>query len=101
MLRRFFDWKLCPNTSFGLLTLHTIYIFRCARSDTSELFRIAEKLKIILHLDVGATVDYKKHQNSIQDGSSFKNAQSFVFAKKVRRSSHTSCSASLCSHVVL
>jgi translation initiation factor 4E len=54
----------------------------CARSDTRDRFRIGEKLKIILHLDVGTVLDYKRHQNSIRDGSSFKNAQSFVFAKK-------------------
>eukprot|EP00750_Incisomonas_marina_P031380 INCI8073.1.p1 GENE.INCI8073.1~~INCI8073.1.p1 ORF type:complete len:290 (-),score=54.47 INCI8073.1:252-995(-) len=54
----------------------------CARSDTRDRFHIGEKLKLILHLDVGAVLDYKRHQNSIQDGSSFKNAQSFVFAKK-------------------
>jgi hypothetical protein len=29
-------------------------------------------------------LDYKQHQNSMRDKSSFKNAQSFVFAKKVR-----------------
>ena len=61
------------------------FLPRCARSDTKDRFRIGEKLKLILHLDVGAVLDYKRHQNSIQDGSSFKNAQSFVFAKKVRR----------------
>ena len=48
-------------------------------------YQIGAKLKKILHLDLGAVLDYKFHFNSLQDGSTFRNARPYVFAQKAKQ----------------
>ena len=45
-------------------------------------FKIGEKLKKVMRLEVGTVLDYKRHQQSMKDGSTYKNSKSFVFARK-------------------
>ena len=48
-------------------------------------FMIGEKLKKILDLDSNTLVEYKAHNVSIQDGSTFKNATAYVFAATAQK----------------
>ncbi|KAK8807181.1 hypothetical protein WA158_003940 [Blastocystis sp. Blastoise] len=43
---------------------------------------IGERLKEILGLDPSTVIEYKMHQQSLIDGSTFRNAQAYVFAAK-------------------
>jgi len=45
-------------------------------------FAVGEKLKRILHLEIGAVLDFKVFRDSIRDGSTFRNAKSFMFAQR-------------------
>jgi translation initiation factor 4E len=44
-------------------------------------FTIGEKLKELLNLDESTQVDYKTFRSAIKDGSSFKNAKSYVYSQ--------------------
>lgn len=43
-------------------------------------FRIGEKLKEILDLDMNALIQYKDHMQSLQDYSTYRNAKNYMFA---------------------
>nr|AMA65231.1 eIF4E-2 [Amphidinium carterae] len=43
-------------------------------------FRIGEKLKEILALDMNALIQYKDHMQSLQDYSTYRNAKNYMFA---------------------
>lgn len=43
-------------------------------------FRIGEKMKQILDLEPSTIIEYKYHEQSMQDLSTFKNAKAYVFA---------------------
>lgn len=42
----------------------------------------SEKLKAVLQLDPSTVIEYKAFSRSLKDGSTFHNAQPFVFAQK-------------------
>ncbi len=42
----------------------------------------SERLKEILGLDPSTVIEYKRHQQSLIDGSTFRNAQAYVFAAR-------------------
>ena len=42
----------------------------------------SDKLREILGLDPSTIVEYKMHKQSLVDGSTFRNAQAYVFAAK-------------------
>lgn len=50
-------------------------------------FNIGDKLRKILNLDSKTTIEYKFHQKSMADKSTFCNADAFVFAEKNEDSS--------------
>lgn len=43
-------------------------------------FVIGEKLKVLLNLDESTQVDYKTFKHALKDGSSFKNAKSYIYS---------------------
>ena len=47
-----------------------------------QRFAVGEKLKRILHLEIGAVLDFKPFRDSLRDGSTFRNAKSFMFAQR-------------------
>lgn len=51
-------------------------------SANSSFSSIGDKLREILGLDPSTIVEYKMHKQSLVDGSTFRNAQAYVFAAK-------------------
>mmetsp|Transcript_15091 Transcript_15091/g.14903 ORF Transcript_15091/g.14903 Transcript_15091/m.14903 type:complete len:98 (-) Transcript_15091:85-378(-) len=43
-------------------------------------FRICEKFREILGLNLSTVVQYKEHMGSMQDGSTYRNARSYTFS---------------------
>lgn len=48
---------------------------------TQARFRIGEKLKELLNLDINALIQYKDHMQSLHDFSTFRNAKNYMFAQ--------------------
>eukprot|EP00930_Biecheleria_cincta_P024908 TRINITY_DN17783_c0_g1_i1.p1 TRINITY_DN17783_c0_g1~~TRINITY_DN17783_c0_g1_i1.p1 ORF type:complete len:426 (-),score=61.67 TRINITY_DN17783_c0_g1_i1:48-1289(-) len=48
--------------------------------DPTARFRIGEKLKEILDLDMNTLIQYKDHMQSLQDYSTYRNAKNYMFA---------------------
>mmetsp|Transcript_26405 Transcript_26405/g.69777 ORF Transcript_26405/g.69777 Transcript_26405/m.69777 type:complete len:363 (+) Transcript_26405:68-1156(+) len=48
--------------------------------DTPARFRIGEKLKEVLDLNMTALIQYKDHMQSLQDYSTYRNARNYMFA---------------------
>jgi len=55
-------------------------IWNISNRDTPARFRIGEKLKEILDLDMSALIQYKDHMQSLQDYSTYRNAKNYMFA---------------------
>eukprot|EP00419_Tripos_fusus_P041090 CAMPEP_0172791108 /NCGR_PEP_ID=MMETSP1074-20121228/208304_1 /TAXON_ID=2916 /ORGANISM="Ceratium fusus, Strain PA161109" /LENGTH=548 /DNA_ID=CAMNT_0013628163 /DNA_START=115 /DNA_END=1761 /DNA_ORIENTATION=+ len=55
-------------------------IWNISNRDTPARFRIGEKLKEILDLDMNALIQYKDHMQSLQDYSTYRNAKNYMFA---------------------
>ena len=55
---------------------------RVWNSANSSFSSIGDKLREILGLDPSTIVEYKMHKQSLVDGSTFRNAQAYVFAAK-------------------
>lgn len=51
-------------------------------SANTSFSSIGDKLREILGLDPSTIVEYKMHKQSLVDGSTFRNAQAYVFAAK-------------------
>ena len=51
-------------------------------SANTSFSSIGDKLREILGLDPSTIVEYKMHKQSLVDGSTFRNAQPYVFAAK-------------------
>ncbi len=68
----------------GLSTRHredVLTVWNIDNRNPNTRFVIGEKLRELLNLDSSTQVDYKPFIDAIQDRSSFKNAQSFVYAQ--------------------
>ncbi|CAK0897735.1 unnamed protein product, partial [Prorocentrum cordatum] len=55
-------------------------VWNLTNRDTPARFRIGEKLKEILDLDMHALIQYKEHMQSLQDYSTYRNAKNYMFA---------------------
>lgn len=55
-------------------------IWNLSNHDTNNRFRIGEKLKEVLDLDMNALIQYKDHMQSLQDYSTYRNARNYMFA---------------------
>lgn len=79
----------CVGELFGIPDVVCVAVSTRAREDVlsvwskdnSSHFAIGEKLKELLNLDESTQVDYKTFRHAIQDGSSFKNAKSYVYSQ--------------------
>ena len=56
-------------------------------SANTSFSSIGDKLREILGLDPSTIVEYKMHKQSLVDGSTFRNAQAYVFAAKPEETS--------------
>mmetsp|Transcript_95656 Transcript_95656/g.297810 ORF Transcript_95656/g.297810 Transcript_95656/m.297810 type:complete len:430 (-) Transcript_95656:87-1376(-) len=55
-------------------------VWNLSNRDTPARFRIGEKLKEVLDLDMNALIQYKDHMQSLQDYSTYRNAKNYMFA---------------------
>jgi|Transcript_78680 translation initiation factor 4E len=55
-------------------------VWNLSNRNTEARFRIGEKLKEVLDLDMNALIQYKDHMQSLQDYSTFRNAKNYMFA---------------------
>jgi len=55
-------------------------IWNISNRETQARFRIGEKLKEVLDLDMNALIQYKDHMQSLQDYSTYRNAKNYMFA---------------------
>jgi len=55
-------------------------IWNVSNRETQARFRIGEKLKEVLDLDMNALIQYKDHMQSLQDYSTYRNAKNYMFA---------------------
>jgi|Transcript_10232 translation initiation factor 4E len=55
-------------------------IWNLNNRDTPARFRIGEKLKEVLDLNMTALIQYKDHMQSLQDYSTYRNARNYMFA---------------------
>lgn len=55
-------------------------VWNLTNRDTPARFRIGEKLREILDLDMNALIQYKEHMQSLQDYSTYRNARNYMFA---------------------
>lgn len=55
-------------------------VWNVSNRETQARFRIGEKLKEVLDLDMNALIQYKDHMQSLQDYSTYKNAKNYMFA---------------------
>jgi len=55
-------------------------VWNVSNRDTQARFRIGEKLKEVLDLDMNALIQYKDHMQSLQDYSTYRNAKNYMFA---------------------
>lgn len=55
-------------------------IWNLTNRDSPARFRIGEKLKEVLELDMHALIQYKEHMQSLQDYSTYRNAKNYMFA---------------------
>lgn len=55
-------------------------VWNLSNRDTPARFRIGEKLKEVLDLEMNALIQYKDHMQSLQDYSTYKNAKNYMFA---------------------
>jgi len=57
-----------------------ISVWNLSNAGTSARFRIGERLKEILDLNMTALIQYKDHMQSLQDYSTYRNAKNYMFA---------------------
>mmetsp|Transcript_41510 Transcript_41510/g.89146 ORF Transcript_41510/g.89146 Transcript_41510/m.89146 type:complete len:614 (-) Transcript_41510:234-2075(-) len=55
-------------------------IWNLTNRDTPARFRIGERLKEVLDLNMTALIQYKDHMQSLQDYSTYRNARNYMFA---------------------
>jgi translation initiation factor 4E len=55
-------------------------VWNISNRNTEARFRIGEKLKEVLDLDMNALIQYKDHMQSLQDYSTYRNAKNYMFA---------------------
>eukprot|EP00403_Amphidinium_massartii_P036747 CAMPEP_0178436346 /NCGR_PEP_ID=MMETSP0689_2-20121128/34392_1 /TAXON_ID=160604 /ORGANISM="Amphidinium massartii, Strain CS-259" /LENGTH=255 /DNA_ID=CAMNT_0020058439 /DNA_START=64 /DNA_END=827 /DNA_ORIENTATION=+ len=55
-------------------------VWNLSNRKTDARFRVGEKLKEILDLDMNAMIQYKDHMQSLQDYSTYRNAKNYMFA---------------------
>jgi len=55
-------------------------VWNLSNQNSQARFRIGEKLKEILDLDMNALIQYKDHMQSLQDYSTYRNAKNYMFA---------------------
>jgi len=55
-------------------------VWNLSNRDSQARFRIGEKLKEVLDLDMNALIQYKDHMQSLQDYSTYRNAKNYMFA---------------------
>lgn len=55
-------------------------VWNLTNRDNTARFRIGEKLKEVLGLDMNALIQYKDHMQSLQDYSTYRNAKLYMFA---------------------
>jgi len=55
-------------------------IWNLSNRDTPARFRIGERLKEVLDLNMTALIQYKDHMQSLQDYSTYRNARNYMFA---------------------
>eukprot|EP00933_Yihiella_yeosuensis_P029768 TRINITY_DN23401_c0_g2_i1.p1 TRINITY_DN23401_c0_g2~~TRINITY_DN23401_c0_g2_i1.p1 ORF type:complete len:340 (+),score=64.98 TRINITY_DN23401_c0_g2_i1:57-1076(+) len=55
-------------------------VWNLSNVNAGARFRIGEKLKEILDLDMNALIQYKDHMQSLQDYSTYRNAKNYMFA---------------------
>jgi len=55
-------------------------VWNLSNRGTSARFRIGERLKEILDLNMTALIQYKDHMQSLQDFSTYRNAKNYMFA---------------------
>eukprot|EP00928_Gymnodinium_smaydae_P065577 TRINITY_DN48693_c0_g1_i1.p1 TRINITY_DN48693_c0_g1~~TRINITY_DN48693_c0_g1_i1.p1 ORF type:complete len:359 (+),score=72.98 TRINITY_DN48693_c0_g1_i1:149-1225(+) len=55
-------------------------VWNLSNRDNEARFRIGEKLKEVLDLDMNALIQYKDHMQSLQDYSTYRNARNYMFA---------------------
>merc|ERR1712224_960241 len=57
-----------------------ISVWNISNRNPQVRFRIGEKLKELLDLDMNALIQYKDHMTSMQDYSTYRNAKNYMFA---------------------
>lgn len=55
-------------------------VWNVSNKNPQTRFRIGEKLKEVLDLDMNALIQYKDHMQSLQDHSTYRNAKNYMFA---------------------
>lgn len=55
-------------------------VWNLSNRDTPARFRIGERLKEVLDLNMTALIQYKDHMQSLQDYSTYRNARNYMFA---------------------
>jgi len=55
-------------------------VWNLSNRNSEARFRIGEKLKEVLDLDMNALIQYKDHMQSLQDYSTYRNAKNYMFA---------------------
>ena len=61
------------------LLFNNMKVWNSNNMNPDTRFKIGEKLKEILDLDLHALIQYKENYESIQDGSTYRNARNYVF----------------------
>jgi len=55
-------------------------VWNLSNRNSEARFRIGEKLKEVLDLDMNAMIQYKEHMQSLSDYSTYRNAKNYMFA---------------------
>merc|ERR1719313_2068046 len=55
-------------------------VWNFSNAGNDSRFRIGERLKEILDLDMNTLIQYKDHMQSLQDYSTYRNAKNYMFA---------------------
>merc|ERR1719478_609924 len=58
-------------------------IWNVSNRNSEARFRIGEKLKEVLDLDMNALIQYKDHMQSLHDYSTYRNARNYMFAPSI------------------
>jgi len=64
-------------------------IWNRSNENSKVRYRIGEKLKDILDLDMNALIQYKEHMSSLKDFSTYRNATNYIFAPTESKESKT------------